>query len=116
MPKLAIYGDGSKTFMDRRRARIALAHTLPKHTEFQWAIMRGICGYACAKCRAPDRDPPALHPDHILPVAKGGSDHIDNIQPLCESCNRAKSCNEAIDYRPSDWRETMLLLGGFDAQ
>ena len=28
--------------------------------------------------------------DHVIPRAKGGSDHADNLQLLCGACNRAK--------------------------
>ena len=28
--------------------------------------------------------------DHVIPRAKGGPDHIDNLQLLCGACNRAK--------------------------
>ena len=29
--------------------------------------------------------------DHIIPRAKGGHDHLDNLQLLCGACNRAKA-------------------------
>ena len=43
----------------------------------------------CAGCRAhfPFRN---LTVDHIVPLARGGSDHIDNLQLLCGACNSTK--------------------------
>lgn len=40
----------------------------------------------------------ALEIDHVLPVSKGGANTIDNLQPLCVSCNRSKGTKH-IDYR-----------------
>ena len=48
-----------------------------------WARDRGIC----VKCGSSDN----LHFDHIIPVAKGGSPFVENIQILCQQCNLRKS-------------------------
>ena len=50
-------------------------------------------GYRCCMCGAsPAKDPSVvLHIDHKIPVSKGGSCQIDNLQTLCSKCNLGKS-------------------------
>ena len=31
-----------------------------------------------------------LELDHVIPKSRGGTDHIENLQLLCPSCNRIK--------------------------
>jgi 5-methylcytosine-specific restriction endonuclease McrA len=52
------------------------------------------------KCLACGDTEAVLEADHVVPLTKGGSDEISNIQPLCGSCNRKKFVN-IIDYRSS---------------
>jgi 5-methylcytosine-specific restriction endonuclease McrA len=37
--------------------------------------------------------PNAFQIDHITPLARSGTDTIDNIQAVCRRCNRAKSAS-----------------------
>ncbi|MBR2352886.1 MAG: HNH endonuclease, partial [Clostridia bacterium] len=39
---------------------------------------------------ATSRDGVKLEVDHIIPVSKGGKSTLDNLQTLCERCNRGK--------------------------
>ena len=50
----------------------------------------------CAGCRSefPFR---AFEVDHVIPQSRGGTDHIDNLQLLCGSCNRIKG-NRTMEY------------------
>lgn len=43
--------------------------------------------YRCRLCKATGV---RLEVDHIVPVARGGTDSLDNLQTLCIACNRGK--------------------------
>jgi 5-methylcytosine-specific restriction endonuclease McrA len=43
-------------------------------------------GPTCAKCGTTDN----LTVDHIVPLARGGSDELSNLQLLCKPCNSSK--------------------------
>lgn len=47
--------------------------------------------YGCRLCRASGVP---LEVDHVVPVARGGSDALDNLQALCIPCNRGKRDSE----------------------
>lgn len=36
--------------------------------------------------------------DHVMPLAKGGSNWPSNLQCLCPPCNRSKWCKDPIDF------------------
>ena len=45
--------------------------------------------YRCCICGKGDEDYD-LQIDHIKPISKGGTNHIRNLQTLCEDCNKEK--------------------------
>jgi 5-methylcytosine-specific restriction endonuclease McrA len=70
-----------------REARLrATRALLTQHTEQEWRDLLALFNGQCAKCGASSR----IERDHIIPLCKGGDDTIDNIQPLCCTCNRKK--------------------------
>jgi hypothetical protein len=35
--------------------------------------------------------------DHIVPIANGGMNDMENLQPLCKQCNNKKNCHKSND-------------------
>ena len=64
---------------------------------FTNAQFNELCTQAGGRCLACGEIHP-LTADHIVPLSKGGRDAIDNIQPLCRTCNSSKG-TKATDYR-----------------
>ena len=90
---LAANPERSKEIARGYRARRNVA--LGSHTEEQWQELCRLYGLRCLCCGKTDS---LLTQDHIVPLSKGGSDNIDNIQPLCKPCNSRKS-TKTIDFR-----------------
>ena len=67
------------------------------HTKQEWEELKNRFAYTCLRCGKQEPDI-QLSKDHIVPVVHGGTDYIDNIQPLCITCNRIKK-DKTIDYR-----------------
>jgi hypothetical protein len=59
------------------------------HTLGEWELLKKQYNYKCPCC---DRSEPEikLTEDHIISVFRGGGNTIENIQPLCQSCNSKK--------------------------
>jgi 5-methylcytosine-specific restriction endonuclease McrA len=74
-------------YASQRRARVLTVEG--SHTLDEWKAWRGITrGHypACGGHVGEDK----LTRDHIIPITKGGTDYISNIQPLCRACNSRK--------------------------
>jgi 5-methylcytosine-specific restriction endonuclease McrA len=71
-------------------------------THAEWQALKALHNHTCLCCAR--REPVIrLTPDHVIPLAKGGGNAIDNIQPLCQPCNSAKGTT-TTDYRSNDAR------------
>jgi 5-methylcytosine-specific restriction endonuclease McrA len=81
-----------RALKQRRRARQANAEGY--FTPDEWA---GLCERYEHKCVCCGKRK-SLTVDHVVPISRGGTNFIENIQPLCVSCNSTKHAN-IIDYR-----------------
>jgi 5-methylcytosine-specific restriction endonuclease McrA len=84
-------------YLRKRYAYLVQAKSLGTHTKEQWISLCKKYNFRCCNCGSkviggiPTKD-------HIIPTVFGGSDSINNLQPLCRECNTNKG-QGIIDYR-----------------
>lgn len=81
----------------KRSERLTEARKKGTHTKEEWEEMKQYFNYTCVRCLGKSGSDKIVK-DHITPIYQGGSDGIDNIQPLCDKCNSSKG-PENIDFR-----------------
>lgn len=91
--------------ISRHRRRVWESSATGDYTQDQWLALCASYDYRCLACQ--EKKP--LTVDHIIPLSRGGSNDISNIQPLCQSCNSEKG-TRIIDYRTNPPRFRQLSL------
>lgn len=69
-----------------RTARLNQARKLGTHTKDELIDLYEEFDFRCVCCGVE-----GVVRDHIIPIFAGGSDSIENIQPLCRPCNAGKT-------------------------
>lgn len=78
----------------RSKRRAAIRQAEGQFTREEWILLLEQYNYRCLACGSAEN----LVPDHVIPISKHGSNTIDNIQPLCATCNKSKG-TKTTDYR-----------------
>jgi 5-methylcytosine-specific restriction endonuclease McrA len=88
-----------------RRRRAIKNNIEGSHTQVEWrAIVKQFKG-RCVCCG--EYFGSKLTLDHVIPISRGGTDYISNIQCLCKQCNSSKR-----DWHSTDYRKTPFARAG----
>jgi 5-methylcytosine-specific restriction endonuclease McrA len=66
-----------------------------KEVDLLWTYFSDACAYCGGAIKRGDK---TAHKDHLVPIEKGGTNHISNRVLACASCNEKEK-------RDEDWRE-----------
>ena len=76
-----------------RKRHFALK-TTGKITQQDWIDLLNLYGQKCLRCGTNKN----ITLDHVVPLCKGGTHSIENVQPLCKTCNCIKA-RRSWDFR-----------------
>lgn len=82
----------------KRRARLRNAKTFKISKKETKQLYKSACSFCGSK--------QSINLDHIIPISRGGSHGIGNLQPLCDNCNSTKY-NKTI----MEWRMYRIAIG-----
>jgi 5-methylcytosine-specific restriction endonuclease McrA len=84
-----------------QRHRAKYLNVEGSYTTKEWLELKQLYGCCCLCCgRHESKLKTPLEQNHVIPLSKGGTNWITNIQPLCEDCNgMGGKGTKIIDYR-----------------
>lgn len=82
----------------RHRRRNAAGSFSPSDVRDIRRMQNGRCAYCEKKVRGPNE-----HLDHIVALAKGGTNNRSNLQILCELCNKRKSSRDPMEFARTEY-------------
>lgn len=95
--KAWVSGNRDKILQYRQKRRALKNASGGVITAREWQALKEFYDFTCLRCGR--REPKIkLTLDHVIPLKLGGSNTIENAQPLCGSCNCSKGAKVA-DYR-----------------
>lgn len=97
---LEIIEDEAEARKEKARVRVQKWRDRLNITEGDWLRLCGEVyrrdGYQCAYCGTEDGP---FHVDHMIPLAQGGTNDIDNLTVACRTCNCGKSGRTVEQWR-----------------
>jgi 5-methylcytosine-specific restriction endonuclease McrA len=97
-----------QTSWERRRGR--LLNASGTYSTEEWLTLVANYGGRCGYCGLEA----SLEADHRIPLARGGSNSIENIIPACSSCNRRKHMLTEPEFRARLAAEKRRAAAGYD--
>lgn len=86
-----------------RKRRAQMKGSGGDHTAAEARAILAAQGHRCANCGT-DLQKAKKHVDHIVPLARGGSNDKGNLQYLCAPCNLAKGARDPIEFAQAQGR------------